>query len=210
MSIRVALVDDHQLLRRGLRATLVEEYAMEVVAEAATLADAEATLRDTDADVVVVDVHLPDGSGLDLVRRLRENQPALGIVVLTMSSVEASLLQSLDAGASAFVRKDAPSEELVAAVGHAASTPTRFSATGLAAALAARSGDSAPRLTTRERQILDLLSEGLTAAAIGRRLFIGEATVKTHLGALYEKLEVHSRSQALMTALRLGLIHPRS
>jgi DNA-binding NarL/FixJ family response regulator len=200
------LVDDHELLRRGLRNTLVDDYAMEVVAEAATLADARRLLPEATADVVVVDVNLPDGDGISFVRGLRQDGHGLGIVVLTMSPDDAHLLASLDAGASAFVRKDAPSEEVVAAVGHAAAAPHQFTSTGIAAALQVRAVVRVPQLTPREREVLQLLSQGLVAGAIGRRLYIGEATVKTHIASLYEKLEAHNRAQAIMTALHFGLI----
>lgn len=206
MSVRVVLVDDHELLRRGLRNTLVDDYAMEVVGEAATLAEASEILVAAEADVVVIDVHLPDGNGISFVRGLRQDGHGLGIVVLTMSPDDTHLLASLDAGASAFVRKDAPSEEVAAAVGHAAATPHRFSSTGIAAAMQARATAQVPHLTPREKEVLQLLSQGLATTAIGRRLYIGEATVKTHVASIYEKLEAHNRAQAIMTALRFGLL----
>jgi DNA-binding NarL/FixJ family response regulator len=155
---------------------------------------------------VTMDFRLPDGSGLDAVRTLRAAYPELGIVVLTMYAGDDQLLGALDAGASAFVAKDAPADDVVAAARHAAASPDAFSATDLAEAMRRRLTPSAPALSPREREVLALIADGLAVAQIAKTLYISESTAKTHISKLYEKLGAGNRAQALMTAMRRGLI----
>lgn len=206
MSIRVLLVDDHELIRQGLRRAFERNVDFVVDGEAATIEAAELHLLSNPPDVVIFDVRLPDGSGLDAARRARASHPDLGIVVLTMYAGDEQLFGALDAGASAFVPKDAPSDEVVAAARHAARSPRSFSAPDLAEALQRRLSPSGPQLSPREKEVLDLLAGGLGVAEISRRLFISESTTKTHISKLYDKLGAGNRAQALMAALRLGLI----
>jgi DNA-binding NarL/FixJ family response regulator len=156
--------------------------------------------------VVVLDVRLPDGSGVDIARQAREQWPDLGIVILTMYAGDEYLFQALDAGASAFVAKDAASDDVVSAARHAAVSPRAFTASDLGDAMRRRLTPSGPQLTPREREVLALLAEGLGVAQISKQLYITESTTKTHISKLYEKLGAGNRAQALMTALRLGLI----
>lgn len=116
------------------------------------------------------------------------------------------LFGALDAGASAFVPKSAPSADVVAAARHASSNPTAFSAADLAAAMQRRLTPSGPQLSPRESQVLKLLADGLSVAGIAKQLFVSESTAKTHISKLYEKLGAGNRAQALMTALKLGLL----
>ncbi len=206
MTLRVVLVDDHELIRQGLRRAFERSPDCEVVGEADTVRGAIDTVRSAGPDVVVVDVRLPDGSGLDAARQLRADNPQLGIVVLTMYAGDQQLFAALDAGASAFVPKDAPSDEVVAAARHSAASPRAFAAGDLADAMRRRMEPAGPRLSPRETQVLALLAEGLGVAAIARRLYISESTTKTHISKLYEKLGAANRAQALMGALRAGLI----
>jgi DNA-binding NarL/FixJ family response regulator len=112
----------------------------------------------------------------------------------------------LEAGASAFVPKDAPAEDVVAAARHAAASPEAFSAADLANAMKRRLAPSGPQISPREREVLGLLADGLAVAQIARRLYISESTAKTHISKLYEKLGAGNRAQAIMTAMRMGLI----
>lgn len=205
---RVLLVDDHDLIRQGLRRAFERAADFTVVGEAATVAaglDAAATLG---PDVVIMDVRLPDGSGLDACRSLRTSHPHLGIVVLTMYAGDEQLFGALEAGASAFVPKDAPADDVVAAARHAAAAPDAFAAADLAAAMRRRLTPTGPQVSPREREVLALLADGLAVAQIARTLYISESTAKTHISKLYEKLGAANRAQAIMAAMRAGLIHP--
>lgn len=206
MTRRVVLVDDHDLIRQGLRRAFERTQDFEVVGEAGSIGQAGKVVEATHPDVVVLDVRLPDGTGLDLARQLRRTSPDLGIVVLTMYAGDEQLFGALDAGASAFVAKDAPGDDVVAAARHAAASPRSFTAADLAAAMQRRMSPSGPQLSPREREVLGLLADGLGVAQISRRLFISESTTKTHISKLYEKLGAGNRAQALMAALRAGLI----
>ncbi|MGI9196365.1 MAG: response regulator [Candidatus Nanopelagicales bacterium] len=202
------LADDHELIREGLRRAFEREEDLEVVAEAASVAEAIAVGCKTSPDVAVVDLRLPDGNGLDIVRALREHSASMGIVVLTMYAGDNQLFDALEAGASAFVPKSAPAEEIVAAARHAAAAPQSFTSADLADAMKRRMSPQGPQLSPREKEVLQLLAEGLGVAQISRKLFISESTTKTHISKLYEKLGAANRAQALMTALKLGLLAP--
>ncbi len=204
--IRVLIVDDHQLIREGLRRAFERSGDFEVVGEAASIDQARQQLASERPDVVTFDVRLPDGSGLEAAREARDTFPDLGIVVLTMYAGDDQLFGALDAGASAFVPKDAPAEDVVIAARHAASSPRSFTAPDLAEAMRRRMTPTGPQLSPREKEVLDLLAEGLSVSQISRRLFISDSTTKTHISKLYEKLGAGNRAQAIMSALRLGLI----
>ena len=152
------------------------------------------------------DVRLPDGSGIEAAGKARAQFPDLGIVVLTMYAGDEQLFEALEAGASAFVPKNAPAEDVVAAARHAASSPRSFTANDLAEAMKRRMSPSGPQLSPREREVLQLLADGLGVAQISRKLYISESTTKTHISKLYEKLGAGNRAQALMSALKLGLL----
>lgn len=202
----VLLVDDHELIRQGLRHAFERDAEFEVVGEAGSVAEALTLATQTRPTVVVMDIRLPDGSGLDAARKIRAELPECGIVVLTMYAGDEHLFGALEAGASAFVAKDAPADEVVAAARHAAASPTAFTAADLADAMRRRLSPSGPQLSPREREVLGLLADGLAVAQIAKKLYISESTAKTHISKLYEKLGAGNRAQALMTAMRLGLI----
>lgn len=206
MTTTVLLVDDHELIREGLRRALEREPDIQVVAEAASVAEGIAMGRKDNPTVAIVDLRLPDGNGLDVVRALREQSADMGIVVLTMYAGDNQLFDALDAGASAFVPKSAPAEEIVAAARHAASSPRSFTSADLADAMKRRTSPQGPQLSPREREVLQLLADGLGVSQISRQLFISDSTTKTHISKLYDKLGAGNRAQALMTALRLGLL----
>jgi len=202
----VLLVDDHDLIRHGIRRALEHEPEFSVLGEATNIGDAERLADELQPDVVVLDVRLPDGSGLDLAKTLRAKHPRLGIVILTMYAGDEQLFAALEAGASAFLNKDAPTDQLVAAARHAAASPETFTARDLGQAMLRRSQPSGPVLTQREREVLALLAEGLSISALAKQLYVSESTAKTHISRVYEKLGATNRAQALMSAVRLGIV----
>ena len=205
-TVTVMLVDDHELIRQGLGDAFDHAGGFRVVGQAGTVADALAVAAASAPDVLVTDVRLPDGSGLDIVRALRARRPDLGIVVLTMHAGDDQIFAAMDAGASAFVGKHAPSSDVIAAARQAATLPGTFACTDLADAMVRKLTSTAPRLTEREHEVLQLLAEGLGNNAIAERLYVSESTAKAHVARIFEKVGATNRTQALMAALRLGLL----
>ena len=152
------------------------------------MAEGIALAQELQPDVVVTDVRLPDGSGLDVVRALRKENRQIGLVVLTMYAGDEQLFAAMDAGASGFVGKDAPTSSVISAARQAVVAPLTFTCTGLAEAMVRRMSSGAPRLSDRERQVLELLAEGLGVTAIAARLYLSESTAKSHIGRIYDKL----------------------
>lgn len=201
----VLLVDDHELIRQGLRGNFERDAGFVVVGEAGSAAEAERLVAELHPDVVVMDVRLPDASGLDTTRALRARNPELGIVVLTMYAGDDQVLKALQAGASAFIPKSAPAQEVLAAARHAAEAPSTFSAADLIGVLR-RSSMERITLSAREQEVLALLAEGLSVAAIAKQLYISTSTTKSHIARLYEKLGAGNRAHAMVSAMRLGLL----
>jgi DNA-binding NarL/FixJ family response regulator len=208
MSYSVLLVDDHDLIRQGLRRAFDRHPDFDVVGEASSVADATAQAAKLEPDVVVCDIRLPDGSGLEAVRGWRSKSPDIGLVVLTMYAGDEHLFAALEAGASAFVPKDAPSDDVVAAARHAAVSPRSFTAPDLASAMRRRMEPQGPKLSPRETEVLALLAEGYGVGPIARKLYISESTTKTHISKIYDKLGAGNRAQAIMKAIQAGLISP--
>ncbi|NYG58033.1 DNA-binding NarL/FixJ family response regulator [Nocardioides daedukensis] len=204
--VPVVLVDDHELIRTGLARAFERDPGMTVVGQAGGVAQALSVIRETKPVVVVTDLQLPDGNGLDIVRSIRKNDPAMGLVVLTMHSGDDQIFGAMEAGASAFVGKDAPSKEVLSAARHAAVSPRTFLCSNLAGAMMRRSRDDRPRLSEREQEVLSLLAEGLGTGAIARQLYMSESTAKTHIAKIYQKLGATNRAQALVTAMRMNLL----
>jgi DNA-binding NarL/FixJ family response regulator len=177
-----------------------------VVGEAGSGAEARELVARSRPDVAIVDIRLPDVNGLELAKEIRGENDQMGIVVLTMYSGDEHLFGALEAGASAFVAKDAPAEDIVAAARHASVSPRAFTASDLAEAMKRRLEPSGPRLSPREMDVLTRLAEGLSVAQIAGQLSISESTTKTHISKIYDKLGATNRAQALMTALRMGII----
>jgi DNA-binding NarL/FixJ family response regulator len=202
----VLLVDDHDLIRQGLARAFERNEDFLVAGQAGSVAEATRLAGELAPAVVVTDVRLPDGSGLELVRRLREEQPDLGIVVLTMYAGDDQLFKAMEAGASAFVAKDAPADDVVAAARHAVVAPRAFTAANLADAMRRKMSPTGPRLSPRETEVLRLLAEGHGVTSISRELFVSESTAKTHISKIYEKLGAANRAQAIMNAIRAGLL----
>ncbi|WP_343991911.1 response regulator transcription factor [Nocardioides dubius] len=204
--LRVVLIDDHELIRTGLGRAFEREEDITVAGVAGGVARGLQLIEELRPDVVVTDLQLPDGTGLDVVKTIRQRDDKMGLVVLTMHSGDDHIFAAMEAGASAFVGKDAPSREVVSAARHAAVSPRTFLCSGLAGAMMRRASDDRPRLSEREREVLDLLAEGLGTAAIASRLYMSESTVKTHIARVYQKLGATNRAQALVTAMRIGLL----
>ncbi|MDX1659214.1 MAG: response regulator transcription factor [Nitriliruptorales bacterium] len=208
---RVMLVDDHRLVREGLRRTL-EDAGMEVVGEARDGAEAVEIVDDVHPDVVLMDVSMPVLDGITATRRMRTRAPEAKVVILTMHADTDLLEKARSAGAVGYLIKDASSDEVVAAVERAVEGHHVIS-TGIAdhapldePGSEETSGAPVPELTPRELQILQLLADGLSPKEVADELVISPKTVRNHLSKAYDKLDVSSRSQALVAALSHGLI----
>jgi DNA-binding NarL/FixJ family response regulator len=207
MSTRVLLIDDHELIRQGLARAFERDDSMTVVAQAGSVGAGVKAYEDEKPDVVVTDLQLPDGHGLDVVRAVRAVSDATGLVVLTMHAGDDQIFAAMEAGASAFVGKDSKATEVVSAAKHAAVAPKTFLCAGLSAAMMRRATSPAPpRLSSREEEVLALLADGLGTGEIAGRLYLSESTAKTHITHIYQKLGAANRAQALVTAMRLGLL----
>lgn len=206
MTIRVLLVDDHDLVRQGLARAFERAGDFEVVGQAENVAQALSMWAALRPDVVVTDLQLPDGSGLDVVQGVRRESDTAGVVMLTMHAGDPQIFAAMEAGASAFLGKESRGEEVVGAARHAARSSRSFLCTGLAGALMRRASSPTTRLSARELAVLRLLAEGLRTVDIAGQLHLGESTVKLHLGNVYRKLGVSSRTEALAAGMRLGLL----
>jgi DNA-binding NarL/FixJ family response regulator len=206
VTLTVLLVDDHDLIRDGLTAVFSAEPDMDVVGTAATVAEAIALYDEHAPQVVVTDLQLQDGTGLDVIRHVRSHSPDVGLVVLTMHSGDEQIFAALEAGASAFVGKDAPSGEVVKAARNAAISPGTFTSAGLTDAVVRRTTAATTRLSDRELEVLRHLADGSSTAEIATRLYLSESTVKSHVQKVYQKLGAANRAQALVTAMRIGLL----
>lgn len=207
MPIRLAIVDANTLARYALRELTARNSDIEIVAECQSAADAPRMISAAAPDVVTVEASLPDGDGLRLAREFRDRHADLGIVLLTSQYEDDVLFRALETGVSAFVRKTAPLEEILAAIRHAAVAASSFTASGLATALARRRNvQDRLVLSPREKEVLQLLHEGLPIPAIALAMYISHSTTKTYVARLYTKLGAANRAQALMTAMHYGLI----
>jgi len=207
MTIRLVLVDHHNLLRESIAALIDAQVDLVVVGQASSLAGGQTLIAEGGADVLVVDVSMPDRSGLDLARSARSAHPALGIVVLTVHDDDDTLFGALDAGASALVLKSSSARDVLEAIRRAASAPDAFTATGLADAFQRRNNLPAktPILTSRESQVFMRLVDGDNVTRVARQLFMSESTVKTDIRSVYENLGAHDRASAIVSWIRHGL-----
>jgi DNA-binding NarL/FixJ family response regulator len=207
MPIHLGVVDGHTLIRYGLRELVAQHCDIEIVAECQSAAEAPSMVAGARPDVVTIDVTLPDGDGLRLARELRDRYADLGVVMLTSQQDDDVLFRAMDNGASAFVAKTAPVEEVLSAIRHAAVAASSFTASGLAAAVALRRAtQDRLALSPRETEVLRLLHDGMSVPAVAQEMFISVSTAKTYVARLYEKLGAANRAQALMAALHHGLI----
>ncbi|MEV4077554.1 response regulator transcription factor [Nonomuraea fuscirosea] len=206
--IRVFLLDDHEVVRRGVAALLDSEDDIEVIGEAGTAESAIARIPALAPDVAVLDVRLPDGNGVDVCREVRSRVPGLACLMLTSFADDDALFDAVMAGAAGYVLKQIHGSDLVGAVRTVASGQSLLDPQTTAAMLhrlrdqAARK-DPLASLTEQERHILDLIGEGLTNRQIGERMFLAEKTVKNYVSNLLAKLNMQRRTQAAALAARL-------
>ncbi|TDD89415.1 response regulator transcription factor [Saccharopolyspora karakumensis] len=204
--IRLLLADDHPVVRAGLRAVLETEDGMTVVAEAATAEEAVRIAADGGIDVVLMDLQFRDGmNGAEATAAITATPGAPHVLIVTTYDTDADTLPAIEAGATGYLLKDAPPDELAAAVRTAASGRTTL-APAVADRLMNRLRVPGTTLTKRETEVLTLVADGLSNQAIGRRLYLTEGTIKSHLARIYTKLGVDSRTAAIASAAQLGLI----
>lgn len=200
--LRVMIVDDHPIVREGLRGMLAAEPDIEVAGEAASGDEAVALVPRVRPDVVLMDLRMPSGDGVSAIERL----PGHRILVLTTFQDDADIVRAIEAGAAGYLLKDASRADLAAALRDVAAGRRVLSPEVLARLAVVDQTPAPPVLSAREAEVLALVAEGLTNAQIGERLYIGQATVKTHLLRIFTKLGVSDRTAAVMTALQHGLI----
>jgi DNA-binding NarL/FixJ family response regulator len=202
--IRVFLLDDHEIVRRGVRELLEAEADIEVVGEASTAAEALARVPATKPDVAVLDVRLPDGDGVSVCRELRSDRPDLACLMLTSFADDEALFDAIMAGAAGYVLKQIRGNDLVGAVRTVAAGGSLLDPRATAAVLermrTPKAADPLAALTDQERRILDLIGEGLTNRQIGERMFLAEKTVKNYVSNLLSKLGLQRRTQAAVLA----------
>jgi DNA-binding NarL/FixJ family response regulator len=207
--IRVAIVDDHPVVRDGLRGMLAGVPGLEVVAEAADGAEAVEVAGTVRPDVILMDLRMPGMGGVAAIRALAERRDPARVLVLTTYDTDSDVVPALEAGATGYLLKDAPRDELVRAIRAASRGEVILSpsvATRLVSQLRAPSQDA---LSERELEVLTLIAQGETNRGAASRLFISEATVKTHLLHIYAKLDVNDRAAAVAAAYERGLLVPR-
>ncbi|MFI9811278.1 response regulator transcription factor [Saccharothrix variisporea] len=211
--MKVFLVDDHEVVRVGVRELLNSADDLEVVGEAGSVAEALARVPGSGADVAVLDVRLPDGNGIELCRELRSRLPDLNCLMLTSFTDDEALFDAIMAGASGFVLKRILGNDLVNAVRTVASGGSLLDARSTTALLnrirrEREEGDPVRMLTEQERTVLDLIGQGLTNRQIAEKMFLAEKTVKNYVSHLLAKLGLERRTQAAVMATKLRKPHP--
>lgn len=206
--IRVVLVDDHPVVRAGVRALVDAQDDLDVVGEAADSPQAVAVVGETKPDVVLMDLSLGDGpGGAETTRMVRDLPEPPQVLVLTTYDTEADVLEAVDAGAAGYLLKDAPPEELFRAIRGTARGETVL-APSVATRLLQRAASPTPKVSPREVEILRLLAKGLGNKEMARELLVSEATVKSHLSHIYTKLGVDTRAGAVATAIERRILRP--
>lgn len=211
-SIRILLADDHAILRHGLRAMLESTPEFEVVGEATTGEEAVTRSAELRPDVVLMDIQMPDLNGIEATRRVVENDPNAGVVVLTMFRDDDSVLSAMRAGARGYVVKDAGGEEVLRVVRAVAKGEAHFGPeiakrliSFFSAPRPATPSEVFPELTAREHEVLDLIARGLSNTEISRRFFLSPKTVRNHISNIFAKLRVADRAEAIVRAREAGL-----
>ncbi|MFD3684962.1 response regulator [Nocardiopsis sp. NPDC058631] len=207
--IRVLLVDDHPVVREGIRGMLSAETGLTVVGEAASGPEAVALVAALSPDVVLMDLRMPGGDGVAATARITAEYPGAHVLVLTTYDTDADILRAVEAGATGYLLKDTPRADLADAVRAAARGETVLTgrvAGKLLTGMRQRSEPPPVTLSPRETEVLRLAADGMTNAAIGRALHISQTTVKTHLMRAYDKLGVGDRTAAVSQAIRRGLL----
>jgi two-component system nitrate/nitrite response regulator NarL len=207
--VRVLVADDHPVYREGVARAVAERDGLELVGVAADGREAMARIRALAPDVAVLDVRMPGLSGIDIVAEIGRERLATRVLLLSAQSDETLIFDGVSAGASGYLLKDSDRGDICAAVeaiaeGRAVLAPA--AQTALAQGVRGRGAAQGPAVSDREREVLALTADGLSAPQIGRRLHLSPATVKSHLQNVYEKLGVSDRAAAVATAIRLGLL----
>jgi DNA-binding NarL/FixJ family response regulator len=211
VSIRLLLADDHRMLREGLRRTM-EEEGLEVVGEAGDGEEALRLAASLRPDVVLMDVTMPVLDGVEATRQLHEHLPEIPVVMLTMHADREVLARAIRAGAAGYLVKDCSTDEVVRTVRVAASGETALSPEIAASMLAeaqrieAPADELEPIISKREEEVLQLVADGLSTSEVAAKLYISIKTVKNHLASIYEKLDSRDRTQAVLRAVRMGII----
>lgn len=201
--IRILLADDHPSLRDGLASILNSQPDLTVIAEAGTGREAVEKAKTLNPDVMIVDLRMPDGDGIQTIRELAASHPAIQSLVLTTYDNEEDIFCALEAGARGYILKDTTRQEIIEAVRQVHSGH-RFLPPAVAARLADRM--IRPTLTPRELDVLRLVSRGRTNKEMAAAMFVSEETIKTHMKGLFQKLGVHDRAEAVGIALQRGLL----
>jgi DNA-binding NarL/FixJ family response regulator len=214
--LRVMVADDHALFRRGLQMVLEQEKDLELVGEASDGAEAVAKAQELMPDVILMDVRMPKRSGIEATGQIKDLLPHVKILMLTISDEEADLYEAIKAGASGYLLKEIPIEEVADAIRSVWAGQSRISPSMASkllnefAAMSKVSGERpqvpAPRLTDREMEVLRLVAKGMNNRDIAKQLFISENTVKNHIRNILEKLQLHSRMEAVVYAVREKLL----
>ena len=212
MTIRLMLADDHRMLREGLSRSMREE-GFEVVAEARNGAEAVQLATQVKPDVILMDVTMPELDGVEACRQIRDSYPVARVVMLTMHADQDVLANAIRAGASGYLVKDCSTNEIASAVRMAAASDTALSPQLAATMLneVRRMDQPVPEqervVTKREEEVLQLIADGCSTPEVAERLFISQKTVKNHLASIYQKLDARDRTQAVLSAVRMGIVH---
>lgn len=212
MTIRVFLLDDHEVVRRGLRDLLEAEDGFVVVGEAGTAEEAFGRIPATTPDVAVLDVRLPDGDGIEVCRDIRSRHPEIQCLILTSFADDEALLSAIMAGAAGYLLKQVKGTDLVGGIRRVGSGESLLDPAlteRVLERLRSPEDDELASLTTQERRILDLIAEGLTNRQIGERMYLAEKTVKNYVSNLLSKLGMSRRTEAAVYAARLAERHDR-
>ena len=204
--LRVLIVDDHAVVREGVARALTAHRSDSLVTQATTSDEARARLAAESYEVAIVDIHLTDNSGLELVLWIREQSLTMGVIVFSMNNHPEYILAAMDNGASGFLDKSAPITDLLEMIEIVSRNPLMFQCKELQRALAYRR--SKTTLTPREIEILQLLPSGQTYTELAQHFFISESTLKSHLQSIYRKLIARNRLEAINEARRLGILPP--
>lgn len=204
--ISLIIADDHPVVRTGLRGMLAGQPDFEIVGEAATGAEAVALTGQLQPDVVLMDLRMPGVDGVTAIARISERYPETNILVLTTYDTDADILPAIEAGATGYLLKDAPREELFRAVRAAARGESVLSPTVASRLMGRMRAPGEEALSAREIEVLELVAEGASNKEIARQVHISKATVKTHLVHIFDKLGVSDRTAAVTTALKRGIL----
>lgn len=205
-AIRLVLADDHPIVRDGLRGICESVTEFEVVGEASNGVDAASLALRLEPDVVLMDLRMPAGDGVDAIKQLVASRCRSHVLVLTTYDTDHDVMAAIDAGATGYLLKDAPRDELFAAI-RAAARGEAVLSPAVASRVVSRAGASRPdALSSRESNVLALVAEGRSNMQIARTLFVSEATIKTHLGQIYRKLGVHERAAAVAASYERGYL----